>query len=194
MLSITRQRRDSWETCAARPLSFPCLLHTTGGRGKPGLVLLKLVPHKTTPRAPTLSPLISTVCKTTKNFRQIFIHLASVRDVFQRQEIADSEANRGGETGSGQNIKAVGAESWTPLLRPHASLPWTLLLLDNATMPLKPLFTPFCHFAFGLFLVTVYVRVGRFESTSNVVCGGIMVVSSLSQALFWQDKAQARRG
>ena len=40
-----------------------------------------------------------------------------------------------------------------PLLRPHASLPWTLLVVvDNATMPLKPLFTPFCHFAFGIFL------------------------------------------
>ena len=32
------------------------------------------------------------------------------------------------------------------------------------------------------------------QGLANVVCGGIMVVSSLSQALFWQDKAQARRG
>ena len=32
------------------------------------------------------------------------------------------------------------------------------------------------------------------QSLASVVCGGIMVVSSLSQALFWQDKAQARRG
>ena len=105
-----------------------------------------------TSRSYSFFSFISAVCKTTKNFRQILIYLASVRDVFQRQEIADSEANRGGETGSGQNIKAVGAESWTPLLRPHASLPWTLLVVDNATMPLKPLFTPFCHFAFGIFL------------------------------------------
>ena len=105
-----------------------------------------------TSRSYSFFSFIPAVCRTTKNFRQIFIHLASVRDVFQREEIADSEANRGGETGSGQNIKAVGAESWTPLLRPHASLPWTLLVVDNATMPLKPLFTPFCHFAFGIFL------------------------------------------
>ena len=44
-----------------------------------------------TSRSYSFSSFISAVCRTTGNFRQILIYLASVRDVFQRQEIADSE-------------------------------------------------------------------------------------------------------